>query len=80
LRVSLSTTAGTAATSLGSLLCLNGIAVTSGSAPVLAASLVATISGYLYRIRAEDRMLVDALGEPYAEYRREVRALLPVPK
>ncbi|HLZ75564.1 isoprenylcysteine carboxylmethyltransferase family protein [Phenylobacterium sp.] len=65
---------------LGSLLCLNGIAFTSGSAPVFAASLVATIVGYAYRIRVEDRMLVDALGEPYAQYRREVRALLPIPR
>ena len=65
---------------LGSLLCLNGVAFTSGSAPVFAASLASTIAGYLYRIRSEDRMLVDALGEPYAQYRREVRALLPIPR
>ena len=65
---------------LGSLLCLNGVAFTSGSAPVLAASLVATLLGYAYRIRAEDRMLIEALGEPYAQYRREVRALLPFPR
>jgi protein-S-isoprenylcysteine O-methyltransferase Ste14 len=65
---------------LGSLLCLNAVAFTSGSAPVFAASLLATISGYAYRIRAEDRMLIEALGEPYAQYRREVRALLPFPR
>ena len=46
---------------------------------MLVASLLATVSGYLYRIRAEDRMLIEALGEPYAQYRREVRALLPFP-
>ena len=63
---------------LGSLLCLNGVAFTSGSAPVFAASLLATVGGYAYRIRAEDRMLVDALGEPYAQYRREVSALIPL--
>lgn len=65
---------------LGSLLCLNGVAFTSGSAPVFVASLVATIGGYAYRIRAEDRMLIAALGEPYAQYRREVRALIPFPR
>jgi protein-S-isoprenylcysteine O-methyltransferase len=65
---------------LGSLLCLNAVAFTSGSAPVFAASLLATLCGYAYRIRAEDRMLIEALGEPYAQYRREVRALLPFPK
>ena len=65
---------------LGSLLCLNAVGFTSGSAPVFAASLAATLGGYAYRIRAEDRMLIEALGEPYAQYRREVWALLPFPK
>jgi protein-S-isoprenylcysteine O-methyltransferase Ste14 len=62
---------------LGSLLCLNAIAMASGSAPVLAASLLATIPAYIYRIRAEDEMLGAALGAPYESYRREVGALLP---
>jgi protein-S-isoprenylcysteine O-methyltransferase Ste14 len=62
---------------LGSLLCLNAIALTSGAAPVFVASLLATIAGYVYRVRAEDAMLVAALGAPYESYRREVGALLP---
>ena len=62
---------------LGSLLCLNGVAISSGAWPVVAASLLATIPAYLYRIRVEDEMLVAALGEPYAQYRREVAPLLP---
>lgn len=62
---------------LGSLLCLNGIALASGNAVTLVASLVATAAAYLYRIRIEDAMLVAALGQPYSDYRRQVRALLP---
>ncbi|HEY3948556.1 isoprenylcysteine carboxylmethyltransferase family protein [Phenylobacterium sp.] len=62
---------------LGSLLCLNAIATTSGAAPVVGASLLATIPAYLYRVRVEDAMLVAALGAPYAQYRREVGGLLP---
>jgi protein-S-isoprenylcysteine O-methyltransferase Ste14 len=62
---------------LGSLLCLNAIAMASGSTALLAASLLATIPAYLYRVRAEDEMLVAALGAPYESYRREVGALLP---
>lgn len=62
---------------LGSLLCLNAVALTSGAAPVLVASLLATIPAYVYRVRAEDAMLVAALGAPYESYRREVGALLP---
>ncbi|HEV2532359.1 isoprenylcysteine carboxylmethyltransferase family protein [Phenylobacterium sp.] len=62
---------------LGSLLCLNAVALTSGSAPVFIASLLATIAGYAYRIRSEDQMLVAALGAPYEAYRAEVGALSP---
>lgn len=62
---------------LGSLLALNGVAVASGNAVVLLASLAATAAAYGYRIRVEDRMLVAALGDAYADYRRDVRALLP---
>jgi protein-S-isoprenylcysteine O-methyltransferase Ste14 len=62
---------------LGSLMTLNGIAATTGAAPLFVLSLIVTILGYLYRVRVEDKMLVDAMGEPYAQYRREVGALLP---
>ena len=62
---------------LGSLLCLNGIALASGNFITLLASLLATGAAYSYRITIEDKMLVTALGPSYAEYRRQVGALLP---
>jgi protein-S-isoprenylcysteine O-methyltransferase len=62
---------------LGSLLCLNGIALASGNWMILIASLPVTAVGYGYRIKVEDEMLVGALGAEYATYREEVRALLP---
>jgi len=62
---------------LGSLLCLNGIALASGSALVFVASLAATSAAYAYRVRVEDAMLVAAFGASYESYRREVGALLP---
>jgi protein-S-isoprenylcysteine O-methyltransferase Ste14 len=62
---------------LGSLLCLNGIALASGNSIILLASLAATWGAYGYRIRVEDAMLVAALGPSYGEYRQQVRALLP---
>jgi protein-S-isoprenylcysteine O-methyltransferase Ste14 len=62
---------------LGSLLCLNGIALASGNAPVLVASIVTTSAAYAYRIRVEDAMLVARFGTAYEEYRHEVRALVP---
>jgi protein-S-isoprenylcysteine O-methyltransferase Ste14 len=62
---------------LGSLLCLNGIALASGNSVTLLASLVATLGAYNYRIRVEDAMLVAAFGDCYDEYRQQVRALVP---
>lgn len=63
---------------LGSLLCLNGLALASGNIVTLAASLVATSAAYAYRIKVEDQMLVQSLGSPYAEYQGQVGALIPV--
>lgn len=62
---------------LGSLLCLNGIALASGNSIIVIASLAATLGAYSYRISVEDAMLGDALGPSYHEYREQVRALLP---
>jgi protein-S-isoprenylcysteine O-methyltransferase Ste14 len=62
---------------LGSLLCLNGIALASGNLLTLVTSLLATVAAYSYRIRVEDEMLIDSFGPPYAEYRLQVSALLP---
>ena len=62
---------------LGSLLCLNGVALASGNWVTLVASLLVTSAAYGYRIKVEDEMLVAALGAAYADYRSEVGALLP---
>jgi protein-S-isoprenylcysteine O-methyltransferase Ste14 len=62
---------------LGSLLCLNGIALASANWVTLLASLVATVAAYRYRIKVEDDMLVVAFGDLYVEYRRQVGALFP---
>lgn len=62
---------------LGSLLCLNGVALASGNWVALVASLAVTITAYMYRIKAEDEMLVARLGAAYARYREQVGALFP---
>jgi protein-S-isoprenylcysteine O-methyltransferase len=62
---------------LGSLLCLNGIAVASGLWIVVIASVAATSAAYAYRIRVEDQMLVARFGASYQSYCREVNALVP---
>ena len=62
---------------LGSLLCLNGVAMASGNYAVLVASLAVTVAAYAHRIRVEDEMLLQAFGQTYAAYRREVAAVIP---
>lgn len=62
---------------LGSLLCLNGIALASGNIITLIASLPATVAAYSYRVKVEDAMLVERFGDAYAGYRRQVGGLFP---
>jgi protein-S-isoprenylcysteine O-methyltransferase Ste14 len=62
---------------LGSLLCLNGLALATGNAIVFAASLLATCIAYAYRIHIEDTMLIAAFGPAYETYRRDVNAVIP---
>jgi protein-S-isoprenylcysteine O-methyltransferase Ste14 len=62
---------------LGSLLCLNGIALASGDLLTVIASLAATTAAYAYRIRVEDAMLVAQFGASYRTYCGEVGALFP---
>ena len=62
---------------LGSLLCLNGVALASGNWITTIVSIVTTSAAYAYRIKAEDEMLSAALGPSYDEYRRRVPAIIP---
>jgi protein-S-isoprenylcysteine O-methyltransferase Ste14 len=62
---------------LGSLLCLNGIAMASGDLLTVMASLGATTAAYAYRIRVEDAMLVARFGASYQSYCGTVGALMP---
>jgi protein-S-isoprenylcysteine O-methyltransferase len=62
---------------LGSLLVWTGASATSGNALSIAAVTVLLAAAYAYRIRMEERMLVDALGRAYEEYRQRSWRLLP---
>lgn len=64
---------------LGSLFTFNGIALASGNWIVFVVSFIVMMFAYTYRIAIEDQMLIAELGEPYAEYTRQVRALVPTP-
>jgi protein-S-isoprenylcysteine O-methyltransferase Ste14 len=54
-----------------------GAAVASGSLIALGAVLVLLVPAYVTRVRAEEAMLVNALGETYQRYRNRTWRLVP---
>jgi protein-S-isoprenylcysteine O-methyltransferase Ste14 len=60
----------------GGLLTLLGVLVCCDNWASLAALIVA-IAGYAYRIRIEEHALASELGDPYREYMRRTKRLLP---
>jgi protein-S-isoprenylcysteine O-methyltransferase len=60
----------------GSLLTIAGILLSCTNVLSLVAFLI-PIAGYAYRIRVEERALIDGLGEPYRAYMRRTRRLIP---
>ena len=61
----------------GSLLAFLGLGVSLGNWVGLVALFLPILAGFLYRIRVEERALVESLGEEYLEYRRATKRLLP---
>jgi protein-S-isoprenylcysteine O-methyltransferase Ste14 len=61
----------------GGLLTLAGLGLALGNWAGLLALLACTGTGYGYRIFVEEAALVAALGEPYREYMRRTRRLIP---
>ena len=60
----------------GSLLTIAGILLCCTNILSLLAFLL-PIAGYAYRIRIEERALIEGLGEPYRAYMRRTRRLIP---
>lgn len=56
-------------TVLGILLCVTN--------PVALPGFLVTLAGYFYRIRIEERVLARELGEPYRQYMKRTRRLIP---
>jgi protein-S-isoprenylcysteine O-methyltransferase Ste14 len=61
----------------GLLVALLGVALLIGNYVSAVIFEVSVIAGMLYRIRVEERVLLDGLGEDYAAYMRETSRLIP---
>jgi len=61
----------------GLLLALFGISLTFANIASIAVFNCCIVAAILYRIRVEERTLLDGLGDEYAEYRRHTRRLIP---
>jgi protein-S-isoprenylcysteine O-methyltransferase Ste14 len=61
----------------GGLITLAGLGLALGNWAGLLALLACTGAGYSYRIFVEEEALLAALGEPYREYMRRTRRLIP---
>lgn len=61
----------------GSLLCFLGLGLSFSSWVSTLAIFVPTLVGYLYRIRVEEKALLEAFGNEYLEYSRATKRLIP---
>jgi protein-S-isoprenylcysteine O-methyltransferase Ste14 len=62
---------------LGSILVWTGAAASSENLFSILAVMILLAIAYTYRIRTEERMLVETLGKTYMDYRKESWRLLP---
>jgi protein-S-isoprenylcysteine O-methyltransferase len=61
----------------GALISFLGIAILPGSWLTVAVIMIPITLTFLHRIRVEEKALMDGLGEPYREYCRTTRRLIP---
>ena len=54
-----------------------GIGLALGSWASFALLTIATIATYMYRVRVEERALLNAIGEPYRDYMKESKRFIP---
>ena len=61
----------------GALITLVGLGLALGNWAGLLALLISMVPAYAYRISVEEAALLAALGEPYKQYFRRTRRLIP---
>lgn len=62
---------------LGGLISMLGLGLALGSWAAVALVVGLPLAGYLYRMQVEEQALVEGIGEPYREYMRHTKRLIP---
>jgi protein-S-isoprenylcysteine O-methyltransferase Ste14 len=61
----------------GLLLVVLGIGLALANWASLVAALAGSLIGLLYRVRVEEKALIEALGQPYVDYMRRTKRFIP---
>ena len=61
----------------GGMLSMLGLGLALGNWIGLALLVILPLAGYLYRMGVEEQALLDVIGEPYRDYMRRTRRLIP---
>lgn len=62
---------------LGGLIIMIGVAVSLLNWIAILAMLLSMMTGYIYRIKVEERLLEEHLGEKYKDYQKRTKKLIP---
>jgi protein-S-isoprenylcysteine O-methyltransferase Ste14 len=62
----------------GTLLTMLGVGLAMTNAASLAALLLCVFLGHFYRVRIEEKALIQAIGQPYVEYMRRTWRFIPL--
>lgn len=62
----------------GTLLTMVGVGLAVTNWASLTALLSCVFLGHLYRVRVEEQALIQAIGQPYIEYRRRTKRFIPL--
>jgi protein-S-isoprenylcysteine O-methyltransferase Ste14 len=61
----------------GTFLTMLGVGLALGNWAGLLVLLLCVFAGHLYRVRVEEQVLLQSIGQPYADYMRQTRRFLP---
>lgn len=62
----------------GTFLTMIGVGLAMTNWASLIALLVCVLPGHLYRVRVEEKALIQAIGQPYVEYMHRTRRFIPL--